>query len=68
MAVVATFLDTLPAPSTNGVDKVYQQLKDILGTATAHQAESSLRHQTETSLSTLSRSKARWQKATQSPP
>jgi hypothetical protein len=42
MAVVATLLDTLPAPSTDGVGKVYQGLKNILETATSQQAESSL--------------------------
>jgi hypothetical protein len=33
MVKVAALLDTLPTPSTDGVDKVYQQLKDILSTA-----------------------------------
>jgi hypothetical protein len=32
MVMVAALLDTLHAPSTDGVDKVYQQLKDIIGT------------------------------------
>jgi hypothetical protein len=35
MAIAAVILDTLPAPTTNGVDKIYQQLKDILGTTAA---------------------------------
>jgi hypothetical protein len=35
-------LDTLFAPSADMVDKVYHQLKDILGITTAQQAESSL--------------------------
>jgi hypothetical protein len=34
MAVVATLLVTLPMPSTDGVGKVYQQLKNIFGTTT----------------------------------
>jgi hypothetical protein len=34
-------MDTLPAPSANGVDKVYRQLKDILSITAAQQAESS---------------------------
>jgi hypothetical protein len=39
VAMVATLLDTLPAPFANGVDKVYHQLKDIHGTTTAQQVE-----------------------------
>jgi hypothetical protein len=34
VAVAATLLVTLLAPSTDGVDKVYQQLKDILSITT----------------------------------
>jgi hypothetical protein len=30
MAMVVALLDNLPAPSTDGVDSVYHQLKDIL--------------------------------------
>jgi hypothetical protein len=33
MANAAALLPTLPSPSTDGVDKVYQQLKNILSTA-----------------------------------
>jgi hypothetical protein len=36
-------LDTLPALSVDGVNKVYQQLKDILCTTTMQQAEGSLK-------------------------
>jgi hypothetical protein len=39
---VVALLDTLAAPSFNGVYKVYRQMKDILGIAAAQQAESSL--------------------------
>jgi hypothetical protein len=46
-------LDTLPTPSTDGVDKVYQQLKDIIGTTDGQQAESSLQRRAEVSISTL---------------
>jgi hypothetical protein len=35
VATTVALLDTLPAPSTDGVGKVYHQLKDILGAATA---------------------------------
>jgi hypothetical protein len=42
VAMVATLLDTLPAPFANGVDKVYHQLKDIHGTTTAQQVENPL--------------------------
>jgi hypothetical protein len=30
MVTVVVLLDTLPTPSTEGVDKVYYQLRDIL--------------------------------------
>jgi hypothetical protein len=33
VAAASTPLDTLPTPSTDGVDMVYDQLKDILGVA-----------------------------------
>jgi hypothetical protein len=51
-------LDTLPAPSTNGVDKVYHKLKEILGVVTEQQAESSLTRWAEVSVSSQVRSKA----------
>jgi hypothetical protein len=35
-------LDTLPAPSIDGVDKVYRELRDILGVATEQQVVGSL--------------------------
>jgi hypothetical protein len=35
VAAPAALLDTLPVPSTDSVGKVYQQLKNILGIATA---------------------------------
>jgi hypothetical protein len=33
IATAAALLDTLPAPSTNGISKVYQQLMNILDVA-----------------------------------
>jgi hypothetical protein len=42
MATVATLLDTLPAPSTDGVDKLYGRLGEIIAIATAPQVECSL--------------------------
>jgi hypothetical protein len=57
VAAMAVLLDTLPAPSADVVDKVYQQLKDILSTAVAQQAESSLQRRAETSLLTPDHSK-----------
>jgi hypothetical protein len=42
MVMAAALLDTLPAPSTNRVDKVYCQLKDILSITTVQPTESSL--------------------------
>jgi hypothetical protein len=41
MATAVTLLDTLPTPSTDEVDKVYRQLKDILDTAIVQQVEGS---------------------------
>jgi hypothetical protein len=40
-------------PSTDGTDKVYRQLKDILGIATMQQVESSLQRQAEVLVSSL---------------
>jgi hypothetical protein len=42
VAIAAALLDTLPVPSTDRVDKVYRQLKDILSIAVVQQVESSL--------------------------
>jgi hypothetical protein len=42
MAMTDVLLDTLPAPSTDRVDKVFCQLKDILDIAATQQVESSL--------------------------
>jgi hypothetical protein len=42
VAAVVALLDTLPTSSTDGVDKVYRRLKDILDVATTQHAESSL--------------------------
>jgi hypothetical protein len=62
-AVVALF-DTLPAPSTNEVDKVYRQLKDILSVTAEQQAESSLQWWVEVSSSSPGPSKASRQRTT----
>jgi hypothetical protein len=64
MVAVATLLDTWPTPSTDGVDKVYCQLKDILGVTVAQQVESLLQRRAEVSLSSLGRSKASRQRMT----
>jgi hypothetical protein len=58
MATAAALLDTLPAPSTDWVDRVYLQLKDIHGVAAKQQAEISLQWQTEVFVSSPGRSKA----------
>jgi hypothetical protein len=42
VATAIALLDTLPAPSTDGVSKVYQQMKNILGVAIEQQMENSL--------------------------
>jgi hypothetical protein len=58
MATAAALLDTLPAPSTDWVDRVYLQLKDIHGVAAKQQAEISLQWQTEVFVLSPGRSKA----------
>jgi hypothetical protein len=42
VATTIALLDTLPVPSTDGVSKVYQQMKNILGVAIEQQMENSL--------------------------
>jgi hypothetical protein len=64
MAAAAALLHTLPTPSTNRVDKVYRQLKDILGIVAMQQAESSLQRRAEILISSLGHSKASRQKTT----
>jgi hypothetical protein len=58
MAAATALLDTLSVPSTDGVDKVYHQLKNILGIATKQQAESTLQRWAEVSVLSLGHSKA----------
>jgi hypothetical protein len=60
---VAALLETLPAPSTDGVYKVCQQLKDIPATTPTQQEKSSLQRWAEVSISTLSHSKVGGQRA-----
>jgi hypothetical protein len=50
----------LLAPSTDGVDRVYHPLKDILGVAAKQQVESSLQWWVEVSVSSPCHSKASW--------
>jgi hypothetical protein len=57
MVAEVALLDTLPVASTDGVDKVYQQLKDILSASAAQQVESFLQHRAEASVSTSGHSK-----------
>jgi hypothetical protein len=63
VATVTTLLDTFDAASINGMDKVYHQLKDILGVSTVQQAESSLQRRTEVSTSSPGHSKTSQQRA-----
>jgi hypothetical protein len=65
VAAVAALLDTLPAPSIDGVGEVYRLLKNILDTTTMLQAESSLQYRVEASVLTLDNSKAGGQWAVQ---
>jgi hypothetical protein len=56
--MAAALLDTLPAPSTDGVSKVYHQLKDILSIVTEQQVESLLQWRGEGSFLSSGHSKA----------
>jgi hypothetical protein len=58
MAVTTALLDTLPMPSTDGVNKVYHQPKDILGIAIEQREESLLQWRAEVSVSIPGHSKA----------
>jgi hypothetical protein len=60
--MTAVLLDTLPPPSTDGVDRVYRQLKGILSVAAEQQAESLLQRRDEVSISSLGRSNASQQR------
>jgi hypothetical protein len=51
VAAVAALLDMLPTPSTGEVGEVYQWLYNILGTIIVQQAEGSLQHLVEPSVS-----------------
>jgi hypothetical protein len=62
MAVVVALLYTLPAPSTNGVDRVYHQLGDILGVAAEQQAENSLQRWVNISVLSPGHSRANQQR------
>jgi hypothetical protein len=58
VVTAAVLLDTLPVPSTDEVDRMYHQLKDILSVATKQQTESSLQWWAEVSVLSLGHSKA----------
>jgi hypothetical protein len=58
VATADVLLDTLLAPSVDGVDRVYRQLKYILDIVAAQQTESSLQHWAEVSISSTGCSKA----------
>jgi hypothetical protein len=62
MAVVVALLYTLPAPSTNGVDRVYHQLGDILGVAAEQQAKNSLQRWVNISVLSPGHSRANQQR------
>jgi hypothetical protein len=64
VVAMAMLLDTLPAPSADGVDMVYLHLMDILGITADQQEESSLQRRAKALISSPSRSKASRQKAT----
>jgi hypothetical protein len=62
VAVAVALLDTLPEPSTDRVDRLYCQLKGILGVAAEQQAENSLQRWAEVSVSSPGGSKASQQR------
>jgi hypothetical protein len=51
VVATAALLDTLPTPSTDGVDKVCLQLKGILSVTATQKAESSLQRWAKISIS-----------------
>jgi hypothetical protein len=60
VAIATALLNILLAPAADGVEEVYNQLKDILGIAAMKQSESSLQRWAKVSISSPSRSKAGW--------
>jgi hypothetical protein len=50
VSTAAALLDTLLSPSTDEVDKLYHELKDILSIAATPQVESSLQRRAEVSI------------------
>jgi hypothetical protein len=58
MAATVVLLDNLPMPSTDGVGRVYYQLRDILGLAAEQHVESSLQRWAELSVLSPGYSKA----------
>jgi hypothetical protein len=68
VAAVAMLLITLPALSIDGVDKVYQQPKDILSTATMQQVESSLQSRAKVSILTPTILRSDGKRPPRSPP
>jgi hypothetical protein len=68
VAVATTLMDTLPAPSNDQMDKVYCQLNNSVNIAATSQAERSLQHRAEVSVSSPGRSKVGRQKAAMEPP
>jgi hypothetical protein len=64
VVVATSLLDTPLVPSTDGVGKVYRQLKDILGIAAMQRTESSLQQWAKVCVSSLGYSKASQQRTT----
>jgi hypothetical protein len=64
VATIVALLDTLPVPSTDRVDKVYHQLKNVLDVTTTQQVENSLQWRAEVSISSPGCSKVSRQRTT----
>jgi hypothetical protein len=62
-----TLLDALLTPSTDGMDMLYRQLKEIIGITATEQTKSTLQHRVEISISISDRSKGGRQKAATEP-
>jgi hypothetical protein len=67
VVTAAMLLDTLPAPFTDEVDRLYRHLGDILAITTTQQVECSLQHRATVSAPNPGCSKANKQKTTAGP-
>jgi hypothetical protein len=62
VTTVAVLLDTLAAPSADGVDRVYRQLREILTIADARQVKTSIQRRAGVSIPSPVRFRVSWQR------